>query len=968
MFMKLPILLSFMLLTTNIFASEIVEILPINKNIILIHFDDGYVQHHTLGQQRTDEIVFDNPLNVTSATQILSYGITSADDVFYNTLKRPDSIGRKTKPTEFVTCCNILAKDYVFEHWVFLYLPNAMISGKTYVINTGNLATNGTNFNFTFNENINHSEAIHVNNVSYSTTSTAKYGYLYYWAGDKGSIDFNIFLGQPFYLKKASDNTIVFSGTVAFRGDKDVVESLQTDAFPNANFAFADMWDCNFSSFSIAGEYKLVIPGIGSSYPFSIKYNGYNEPFKAVCKGLYNQRSGVALTTPYTNKPRPAPHNPLVTPGFNNQLIYTTWRAYDGTDIDATKDDVNAIEAGFKGPLNNLFGWYQDAGDWDAYLTHARVPMTLLWTYEMTPNNFVDNELNIPESGNGIPDILDEARWLVRFYYRTRKAIKDAGYGTGGVGGARICGDFFGDDTKPDGTTKASWTDVDRKWIVSGEDVWMTYKYAGLAAHLAFIYKKNCFTDPEDINWENEAKEAYAWAKAKQTAADEVPKFNETYVLKNDRTYAAAMLYKLTGLINYNNDFVTDVNGLPNDLNLSYPNPEKKWGILTYASLPDTLITNTELKAACRGSILLTADFILLYYNERNARWKGNMYQPFQNGHATTPLVFEGIMGYYLTKKSDPIKAAQYKKVLYSTADYFLGTNPLNMTWISGVGERNPQSGVFKLDDWYSSSNAPLIGVVPYGPRRLYKNLNGNTGYEPDYPTNKVYPTNIEDWPKHETWFEQRYAPGTCEYTIHENMCNAIAAYGILGDSVTPDIICSIGVLPIKEIKLTSAIVNGNGKINWEIIGNYTSGKSTLQKSNDGIVYKDIYEINSIFPNKNFEYYDRNLVDKSYYRIKFLEPNSNIAYSNVVKLFSKVIVIQIYPNPAKTFVEFSLNKTLALNEELIITDIQGKLVKKCKPIAYQKIDVTNFKSGTYFIRLIENGGKQNQVQKFMIIK
>jgi len=35
----------------------------------------------------------------------------------------------------------------------------------------------------------------------------------------------------------------------------------------------------------------------------------------------------------------------------------------------------------------------------------------LFWAYEMFPSQFVDGQFNIPESGNGVPDILDEARW-----------------------------------------------------------------------------------------------------------------------------------------------------------------------------------------------------------------------------------------------------------------------------------------------------------------------------------------------------------------------------------------------------------------------------------------------------------------------------------------------------------------------------------------------------------------------------
>ncbi|NJN34089.1 MAG: hypothetical protein HC817_07420 [Saprospiraceae bacterium] len=110
----------------------------------------------------------------------------------------------------------------------------------------------------------------------------------------------------------------------------------------------------------------------------------------------------------------------------------------------------------------------------------------MMWVYESARDKFTDNELNIPESGNGIPDILDEAFWQMRFYKRAKDEIKSKGWGTGGVPGARVMGDLWGDDAEASGTTRGSWQDT-REWYVSGEDPWMSYKYAGLAAQMHYI-------------------------------------------------------------------------------------------------------------------------------------------------------------------------------------------------------------------------------------------------------------------------------------------------------------------------------------------------------------------------------------------------------------------------------------------------------------------------------------------------
>ena len=56
-----------------------------------------------------------------------------------------------------------------------------------------------------------------------------------------------------------------------------------------------------------------------------------------------------------------------------------------------------------------------DAGDWDSYETNPRVAQELLLVYSMAAGHFKDGELNIPESGKRVADILDEAAWLDPF-------------------------------------------------------------------------------------------------------------------------------------------------------------------------------------------------------------------------------------------------------------------------------------------------------------------------------------------------------------------------------------------------------------------------------------------------------------------------------------------------------------------------------------------------------------------------
>ncbi len=67
---------------------------------------------------------------------------------------------------------------------------------------------------------------------------------------------------------------------------------------------------------------------------------------------------------------------------------------------------------------NNAYGGHSDAADWDRHLGHISNIYDMLLPYILTDGRLNDDNLRIAESGNGIPDILDEARNEVDFWLR----------------------------------------------------------------------------------------------------------------------------------------------------------------------------------------------------------------------------------------------------------------------------------------------------------------------------------------------------------------------------------------------------------------------------------------------------------------------------------------------------------------------------------------------------------------------
>jgi len=144
-------------------------------------------------------------------------------------------------------------------------------------------------------------------------------------------------------------------------------------------------------------------------------------------------------------------------------------------------------------------------------------------------------------------------------------------------------------------------------------------------------------------------------------------------------------------------------------------------------------------------------------------------------GQQTTPWAMEEAVGWKLTR--DPAKARAYLADLYTTCDYFLGTNALNQTWVTGLGPRHPVN-VFHLDGWYNGKPTVHPGIIPYGPWRKERNT-GQGPWDHDWPNKTVYPP-IDLWPGNERYFDNRCSPMMDEFTIHQNIGPAAAIFGVL--------------------------------------------------------------------------------------------------------------------------------------------------------------------------------------------
>ena len=227
-------------------------------------------------------------------------------------------------------------------------------------------------------------ESIKVNQVGYHPDSTVRYANLGVFMGDGGSLFISPDLS---YRVLDADHRIVFSENVTYRGDDTVVTDTSIASGEH-------VYRMDLSQVPVGGPYRVQIPGWGVSHPFHVTYEAMESLAVTALRGLYHQRCGTALEGPYTPYVRDACHTEVA-------LTRTPW-------VDAPTITVSQGT-----PTISLSGGHHDAGDFDRRPQHTLVPILLLGYFEAFPHHFTDGQLGIPESGNGLPDVLDEALWAI---------------------------------------------------------------------------------------------------------------------------------------------------------------------------------------------------------------------------------------------------------------------------------------------------------------------------------------------------------------------------------------------------------------------------------------------------------------------------------------------------------------------------------------------------------------------------
>ncbi|MEL6158177.1 MAG: glycoside hydrolase family 9 protein [Cyanobacteria bacterium J06623_5] len=654
----------------------------------------------------------------------------------------PSTLFYKSRPTNMARQDSHENSDWAMAHTVYLQLPQSLSPGQSYEIQMPESGLPAISFDY--QPMSTHSEAVHVSHIGFAPKDPVKVGFLSTWMGTGGGLDYPEELS--FWLVDQTTDTPLYEGVAQLSADKTKSEDNR-----NRNYNQTNVYRMDFSEVSRAGRYRLCVDTVGCSFPFEIASDVWQKAFYVSARGLYHQRSGTALAEPHTRYQQPRSFHPE-----DGVEVFQSTVSLMEIDLDQSGDRTafSALsETRTEQTLPDAWGGYFDAGDWDRNIRHLEVTQLLLELLALFPDYVETINLNLPESGNALPDVLDEALWGLDFF---RRMQTEEGGIRGGI-----------DSAHHPKRGEASWQE---SWQVMAyaPDLWSSYIYTGVAAQAARILRDY---DPALANtYEVSALRAMRYAEQALSSLSKEARQTLHHDVKDRRNFAAIALYQLSGDPKWHQLF------LATTVFQSADQPVQRWqhhdqqlAAFTYANLSEQS-TNPTVQINARQAILKQADRMVRWGQQTAFHWtKLGATRPIIAGNSFgNPKATLLLRAHYLSGQSKYLSAA------ILACQFALGANPQNLAYTTGLGHRSPQNPL--VVNQRVTGQAPPPGITVYGPIDAVN--------RPDYWVFRflegVVVPSIHEYPTTESYLDIFLYPAVTEFTIHQTIAPTAYAWGYL--------------------------------------------------------------------------------------------------------------------------------------------------------------------------------------------
>ncbi|MEO6096703.1 MAG: glycoside hydrolase family 9 protein [Fibrobacteria bacterium] len=416
----------------------------------------------------------------------------------------------------------------------------------------------------------------------------------------------------------------------------------------------------DFSACTRPGQFVLGVPGLGVSHPFRIDGHIDLEPTRGAIRAFYYQRASSILLPANAGK-------------WARSAGHPDNRVFVHPSAAGPVREAETLIAAAK-------GWY-DAGDYNKYVVNSGITTyTLLSLYRGFPAFFDTLKLNIPESGNSIPDLLDECLWNLRWML----AMQDPS--DGGVYHKLTTPEFSG-FVMPE-------ADKGKRYVVA-KSVTATLDLAATAAYAARLFKS--FNGPLPGFADSAlaaARKAWTWARAHPEALYRQADLNKLYTPAintgdyGDGNASDELFWAGTELYLATREDSFFVSAAPNGLPAAFSVPS--WGSVS------TLGLYSLSEEVNHGFSLIDSAIVRQRLNLAAA--------PLRTRAASSPYgVIMGSGDFYWGSNSTDANQGMllvqafratgdstFLKIAVDALDYLLGRNATGYSFVTGYGSKTP--------------------------------------------------------------------------------------------------------------------------------------------------------------------------------------------------------------------------------------------------------------------------------------
>ena len=593
---------------------------------------------------------------------------------------------------------------------IHLLLSTPMATGETYVIQIP-----GRELQFGYQPDF-ISPSIQVNQVGH-LPDARKRAFAGNWLGTAGPLPVD---DTRFSIHRADNRQVVFEGKL---------EQVSKNDIWSGNTVYR----ADFSGLQTPGQYFMAVPGLGRSHSFSIGSDVFTPVFRKTFRLFYQSRN-IGLDGGIDPK-----LNAYVFPAGSYKMIRR--------------------------------GWF-DAGDFGQYVVNAApVWHAFAVGLDLAPAVFSTDDLKLPESHNGIPDMIDELEWGMDWLLGMQNTNNGGVY-------SRVAPVLWDEGLPQDSTQRRYLFEITSH--ASASFAAITALHARLLANWnperaasVLVASRAAWQFVESTpQWPAEGE---VYKNPKNVHAGEYPDKSAT----DNRLWAAAELFRTTGEPMFKTAFNRLLQGFKPDPTAGVT--FRHQGLAAYWSMYRALQeqenrseADDQLQEELAQVLTAAADWYLRKADEHPFNAPVHQHRPYtgwgsfaHSSRVVLPLLQARVIS----------GDERYSNRAMEMSNPQLGANPQSISYITGVGERSPRHPLSMLSR-HDQQLQPLSGIPVNGPHHqlpaLWPSTRAvNDSYLPaDYPTLRRY---VDGFP----------LPPMSEPTIAEYAYTAVA-YGLLSGVSRP--------------------------------------------------------------------------------------------------------------------------------------------------------------------------------------